>query len=187
MHTTSMHMASDAVPGLFRSIRRTASMPRGVAALPSPSRLADTLAEMLSITPRSPDTWGNRTDSTGRSSRDSPSARPERRMISMTPVHRHSMPAMDTHSSTAAWVPSTAAAATCSPRPVARPHRMDRTAIPVQIHAIVIQPAPSRPIYTEVISGIIPNFVRQNLLVFFVLRRAKERICRFLQYFHICG
>ena len=102
LHTTSMHMASDAVPGLFRSIRRTASMPRGVAALPSPSRLADTLAEMLSITPRSPDTWGNRADSTGRSSRDSPSARPERRMISITPVHRHSMPAMETHSSTAA-------------------------------------------------------------------------------------
>ena len=43
-------------------------------------------------------------------------------MTSITPVHRHIIPAMERHSSTAAEVPSTAAAATSGPRPVARPH-----------------------------------------------------------------
>ena len=39
-----------AVPPQPRAIRQAARIPRGVAAFPSPSRLADTLAEMLSIT-----------------------------------------------------------------------------------------------------------------------------------------
>ena len=53
LHTTSIHKASEARPGVRRLICRAAWMPRGVAALPSPSRLADTLAEMVSITSRS--------------------------------------------------------------------------------------------------------------------------------------
>ena len=40
-------------------------------------------------------------------------------------------------SSTAADAPSTAAAATSGPRPVARPHKMDTTIIPVQITVMV--------------------------------------------------
>ena len=54
LHTTSMHRPSEATPGERRLIRRAASRPRGVAALPRPSRLADTLAEMVSITAASP-------------------------------------------------------------------------------------------------------------------------------------
>lgn len=49
LHTTSMHSASEATPGLFRLIFLAASNPNGVAALPNPSRFADTFAEMLSI------------------------------------------------------------------------------------------------------------------------------------------
>ena len=71
LHTTSMHRLSEAVPGLDRARRRAASRPRGVAALPSPSRLADTLAEMLSMASRSRAAWGNSWRRMGDSSRDS--------------------------------------------------------------------------------------------------------------------
>ena len=114
LHTTSIHMASEAVPGLRRPIFLAASMPSGVAAFPSPSRLADTLAAMLSMISRSRAVWGKISPSTGRSSRDSFSARPERRMISITPVQRHIIPAREIHSSIAPWAPSTAAAATAA-------------------------------------------------------------------------
>ena len=36
----------------------------------------------------------------GRSSRDSPRASPDRSITSITPIHRHSTPIMDRHSST---------------------------------------------------------------------------------------
>lgn len=56
---------------------------------------------------------------------------------------------MDRHSSTAAAAPSMAAAATAGPFPVARPHRMETTTIPVQITVIAIpDTSPSSPIYT---------------------------------------
>ena len=145
LHTTSMHRSLEAVPGLRRASRRAASRPRGVAALPSPSRLADTLAEMLSMVSRSLAAWGKSRRSTGASSRDSPSASPDRRMTSITPVHRQSIPAMDRASCTAAEAPSTAAEATAGPRPVASPHRMERTTIPVQITVIVMPIPPLVP------------------------------------------
>lgn len=94
--------------GALLAMPRAASSPRGVAAFPSPRRLAETLAEMLSITARSRAIWGKSRRSTGPSRRDSRSARPDRRMTSITPVHRHIIPAMERHSSTAAEVPSTA-------------------------------------------------------------------------------
>ena len=50
LHTTRVHISSLATPGLRRLIRRTASIPKGVAALPSPSRLAEKLADTASIT-----------------------------------------------------------------------------------------------------------------------------------------
>ena len=53
LHTTSMHSGSDATPGVRLLIRRAAWMPRGGAALPRPRRLAETLAEMLSMVSRS--------------------------------------------------------------------------------------------------------------------------------------
>ena len=43
LHTISIHSPSLARPGLFFANPLAASMPRGVAALPSPSRFADTL------------------------------------------------------------------------------------------------------------------------------------------------
>ena len=80
--------------------------PEGVAALPSPSKLADTLAAMVSIASRSRANCGiEPPEHRHRSSRDSFSASPERRITSITPIHRHSTPAMDRHSSTAAWRP----------------------------------------------------------------------------------
>ena len=71
-----------------------------------------------------------------------PEDRPERFMISMTPIHRQSTPAMARHRSTAAPAPSSAAAPTAAPLPVASPHRMEMTTIPVQIAAIAMPSAP---------------------------------------------
>lgn len=71
-------------------------------------------------------------------------------MISITPVQRHIIPAREIHSSTAPWAPAAAAAATAASCPVHIPHSTATTTIPVQIHAIVILSAPSRPIYTAV-------------------------------------
>ena len=140
MHTTSMHRLSDATPGDFLLISRAASSPNGVAALPSPSRLADTLAATVSMTLASPAKSGYSRFSTGRSSRDSVSLSPERLMISMTPIHRHSTPVMDRQSSTAAAAPSRAPAATASMLPVTRPHTTAAAAMPAQMMPIVIPP-----------------------------------------------
>ena len=54
LHTTSMHRLSDATPGERLAMSRAASSPKGVAALPNPSRLAETLALTASITGSSP-------------------------------------------------------------------------------------------------------------------------------------
>ena len=67
-------------------------------------------------------------------------------MTSITPVHRHSIPAMEMASSTAAPAPSTAAAATSGPLPTASPHRMDSATIPVQITLIVKMDSPFQSI-----------------------------------------
>ena len=53
LQTTSIHRLSLAMPGVRPAIRLAASMPKGVAAFPRPRRLAETLAAMVSITPRS--------------------------------------------------------------------------------------------------------------------------------------
>ena len=63
-------------------------------------------------------------------------------MISMTPIHRHSTPARERHSSTAPAAPSMAAVATAGPRPVASPHRMDTRTIPVQMIDIAMSHTP---------------------------------------------
>ena len=65
-------------------------------------------------------------------------------MISMTPLHRHSTPAMETLSSTAEAAPSMAASATASSRPVMRPNTRDSTTIPVQIQVIAMVIPPLR-------------------------------------------
>ena len=101
LHTTSMHKLSLATPGVRRLIRRAASSPRGVAALPSPSRLAETLAAMVSMVPRSPAKSGNSRRRMGRSRRASFSASPARCMTSITPIHRQRTPAMEIPSSMA--------------------------------------------------------------------------------------
>ena len=144
LHTTSRHSSSLAAPGLLRLMPLAASIPKGVAALPNPNRLADTLADRLSITAPSRAAPGNSRPSTGRSSRDNPPARPDWRMTSITPVHRQSIPAMDRQSSTASFAPVTAAAATASPRPPAIPNSMDAAVIPV--HRIDIT-TPSAPFF----------------------------------------
>ena len=109
LHTTNIHSSSLALPGLLRLIRWAAWIPSGVAALPNPNRLADTLAQMQSMVSRSRAALGKSSRSTGLSSRDRPSASPERRITSITPIHRHSIPAIPRHSSTAEPAPSTAA------------------------------------------------------------------------------
>ena len=64
-------------------------------------------------------------------------------MISMTPLHRHMTPAMETLSSTAELAPSMAALETFSRFPVASPKIRDKTTMPAQTQAIAIVITPS--------------------------------------------
>ena len=113
-------------------------MPRGVAALPSPRRLADTLADTAARVSSSLQASGSSRRRTGRNSLASPADRPQAFMISMTPLHKHKIPAMDRLSSMAERAPSKAAPATASSSPDARPKTSDSVTIPVQTHAISI-------------------------------------------------
>ena len=140
--TTSRHSSSLATPPQPRAIRRAAWIPRGVAALPSPSRLADTLADRAARVCSSRLARGISRRSSGRNTRARPADRPQAFMISMTPLHRHSTPAMETESSTAEAAPSMAASATASSRPVSSPNTRDSTTIPVQIQVIAIRSPP---------------------------------------------
>ena len=83
----------------------------------------------------------------GRSNAASFPERPQRDMISMTPLHRHSTPAMAMHSCTAAPAPSRAAAPTASMVPFHAAKISDTAAIPVQIQAIAICIPPLAHVY----------------------------------------
>ena len=113
-------------------VRLAACIPAGVAALPSPSRLALTLALRAASVSSSRPAWGSRRRRTGRSRRLSPAAMPLRRISSSTPDHRHSAPAMTSTSSTAAAAPSSAAAVTADRRPLTAPYTRDTVTISVQ-------------------------------------------------------
>ena len=63
-------------------------------------------------------------------------------MISITPIHRHSTPIMERHSSTPAAAPSSAPFATAGPFPVASPHRIAAPTITGQINDIAIAKPP---------------------------------------------
>ena len=128
-------------------MRRAARMPRGVAALPRPSRLADTLADTAARVSGSRLARGRSRRRAGRSSAASFPERPQRDMISMTPLHRHSTPAMAMHSCTAAPAPSRAAAPTASMVPFHAAKISDTAAIPVQIQAIAICIPPPAHVY----------------------------------------
>ena len=145
LHTTSMHKLSLATPGVRRLIRRAASSPRGVAALPSPSRLAETLAAMVSMVPRSPAKSGNSRRRMGRSRRASFSASPARCMTSITPIHRQRTPAMEIPSSMADAAPSSAADASSPWLPIARAQSRESAVIPVQITVIAMVSPPRCP------------------------------------------
>ena len=136
--TTSRHSSSLATPPQPRAILRAARMPRGVAALPRPSRLADTLADTAARVSLSWLASGSSRRSRGRKARARLPERPQTFMISITPDHRHSTPAMDRLSSTALWAPERAASDTASMRPVAAPNSRERRTIPPHIRDMAI-------------------------------------------------
>ena len=136
--TTRRHSSSLAMPPQPLAILRAARIPRGVAALPKPSRFAETLADTAARVSGSLLALGRSRRRSGRNSRASPAERPQAFMISITPLHRHSTPAMARLSSTADRAPSSAAFATASRFPVRSPKANDSVTIPVQTHAISI-------------------------------------------------
>ena len=158
LHTTSMHRLSPATPGVRRLIRRAASNPRGVAALPSPRRLAETLAAMVSMVPRSLAKSGNSRRRTGWRSLASFSASPARCITSITPIHRQRTPAMEIPSWMASPAPSRAAAASWPWLPRARAQNRDRAVIPVQITVIAMAMPPPAPHAGAVLS---PTYVHR--------------------------
>jgi hypothetical protein len=110
-----------------------------VAALPSPSRLAETFAEIAASVSASREALGSRHRSSGRNARAILSVSPHWRMTSMTPDHRHSIPAMERQKETAFCAPVSAAADTASSRPPAAPKRSESRTIPHQTTVIAIK------------------------------------------------
>ena len=142
LSTTSRQSSCDAVPPQPCAMRRAARMPSGVAALPSPSRSAERLAEIAASVSGSRLASGSSRRSSGRNSRASAAESPHCSMTSITPVQRHMMPAIDTHSSTAAVAPSSAAPPSSPTLPVSMPNTSETATIPVQSHAIAIKIPP---------------------------------------------
>lgn len=97
---------------------RMAARPRGVAALPRPSRLAERFMEMACMAGLPCGTVGNSHRVRGRSSRANASVRRQRRAISIRPLHRHSIPVRAMARLTASPQPESAAAESASIRPV---------------------------------------------------------------------
>ena len=120
-------------------------MPQGVAALPSPSRLALTLALTASSTGRLSRNSGYSRRSTGSSRVRSFWVRPLRFITSSTPLQRQSIPAMDRHRVTALWAPSAAAWDTWGRWPVIRPQSTEITTMATQNTVIAISVPPVHP------------------------------------------
>ena len=97
---------------------RMAARPKGVAALPRPSRLAERFMQMACIAGLPCGTVGNSHRVRGCSSRANASVRRQRRAISIRPLHRHSMPVRAMTRLTASPQPESAAAESASIRPV---------------------------------------------------------------------
>ena len=137
-NTTRVHSSLLAVPPQPSAIRLAARMPRGVAALPKPSRLADTLPDSAARVSGSWHARGRRRPSRGRNRRLRPSMSPLAFMMDITPLHRHRTPAIRRHSSTAAAAPSRAAFPTAPTVPFIRPKTTDAVTISVHTQAIAI-------------------------------------------------
>jgi hypothetical protein len=113
-------------------------MPRGVAALPKPNRFADTLAEMASSVSRLREALGKRIERRGRIVFASAEEKPQIFIASITPVQRHSAPAIDIERVIAAAAPSMAAAETSPIFPVTSPKTKESIAIIAHIHVIAM-------------------------------------------------
>jgi len=125
--TTSRHSSFEAELRPERRFSLTAAlMPAGVAALPKPSRFADTFDESASIASLSFAAVGKSRPRIGRRSRESFSDNPERRISSITPDQRHIIPHKERHRSTASLAPSAAAAETAGRLPFKAPKTREK-------------------------------------------------------------
>ena len=79
-------------------------------------------------------------------------------MTAITPDHRHSAPAMDSVSSTAAEAPSMAAAVTSPSVPQAAPHTSDAATISVHVTLIAMRSPP----FWESICGGAVHYLRNH-------------------------
>ena len=140
LSTIKRQRLSEAVPPQPLAMRLAAWMPRGVAALPMPSRFAEILAEIAESVTGSPAASGNNFRSSGRKAAARICDRPLRSMISKTPLHRQITPSSPTHNVTASLAPERAAALTASMVPLYMPNSTETATIAVKIHAIAIKP-----------------------------------------------
>ena len=134
--TTRRHSSLSAVPWDPRAMRRAARIPKGVAAFPSPRRVADRFPLTAAKVSGSRLAPGSSRRSAGRNRAASFLSSSHCFKSSINPDHRHRAPARDRHSSTAAPAPSSAAADTSAMRPHAAAHRTEAVTMAVHINAI---------------------------------------------------
>ena len=124
--------------------RPAARMPMGVAALPSPRRLAVTFALRCPASSGSRRLWGKRNPRIGERTRASTAVIPTRSISFPRPAQRASGPAVATHSSTAWTAPLVRAAAVSAPRPVQMPKTAPHTTETAQNHPKIMRIPPIR-------------------------------------------
>ena len=112
--------------------------PGGVAAFPSPRKLAQMLALKAPANCLSFFVEGKRRSITGRNSRARASVRPIFSISRPTPDQRHSDPAMEIARVIPAWAPCITPAESCCPRPVRKAQRIDPASSTVQTTLITI-------------------------------------------------
>src|SRR5699024_11027212 len=122
----------------YRLMRLVAAIPIGVAALPRPRRLAQTLAEMRLPTLASRRALGNSRSITGLKKRARMRLRPAFSITCPTPDQRHTAPAMENVRVTPACAPSNTAWDKAPPVPLQKENNTAIRIIPVQIYAMTM-------------------------------------------------
>ena len=140
--TTSRQSSSDASPGgERRAMPRAARMPMGVAAFPSPNRLAETLDAREESISLSRAERGKSRRKTGESARERASSAPARRNTSITPLQRQMSPPVSRQSFTAAGAPSSAAAPVSAALPETAPYTSENRMNTTQIVDMLCTPS----------------------------------------------
>ena len=131
----------DSREGFLSAMAWIAAKPKGVAALPRPSRLAERFRAIFPRMAVSSRYSGNRRPITGARARASSRERPLSSAICKKPSQAHMLPSRNRDSSTADWAPSSKAVESEPTRPVAKALTTLRAIMKNQMEFNILSPS----------------------------------------------